>query len=68
MREISNERTTEHCDAEDEVENLYKALIARIKTRRRDIPLIARYFATLTIECGEFWHSGAAFKAVAAAL
>jgi hypothetical protein len=57
----------EHAAAYEQVDHAYKALLARIK-KRQDIPAIARYFATQTVESGEFWRSEPILKAIANAL
>jgi hypothetical protein len=53
------------CEAYDEVEKTWKALLARIKSHPRDIPEIARYLASPEGSTGDFFRPREALRAIA---
>ncbi len=55
------------CKAYDEAEKAWKALLARIHSHPKDIPEIARYFATPEASTGDFWRPREVLRAIAAA-
>jgi hypothetical protein len=57
----------EYNAADDEVGKLYRALLARIKHHRRDVPAIARYFATQESSPDGFWRPREVLQAIAKA-